>query len=290
MADLLPPIDEGLPDDDVGQDPEDLRHRFPLVRVAAPICLVGALLVASYVPLRHSPTTPNAVAILTPPSGEHWFGTDVTGSDVFARTIAAAHTDIPLAVGGTLLALITGAPLGLVASAGGRLGGVIMRTIDIFQAFPVLILVVCLVTLTHGGRPIILVAIAAANIAQFARLSRAEALALRRSRYVLFSAAIGTPARRVMRRHLLPNITGILLAQMAIGSALAVGVVAAMTYLGAGIRPPTPSWGSMIQSASNGIGSGQWWPVVFPAIALAVVIWSLNSIADQLDRFYSRQA
>jgi peptide/nickel transport system permease protein len=75
---------------------------------------------------------------------------------------------------------------------------------------------------------------------------------------------------------------------LAIGSAFAVGIIAAMSFLGVGFRPPKPSWGSMIQAGATGVGSGEWWPVVFPALALAFVIWNLNLVADRLDRFYAR--
>lgn len=248
---------------------------------------IGALLIASFVPVGYSPTSPS-VNILEPPSAAHLFGTDQTGFDVLARTLAAAHVDIPLALGGTLLALLVGTPLGLLASMEGRPGAMIMRVLDGIQAFPLLILILVIATLTGGGLAVIVACIALVNLPQFIRLSRAEALAVNKSRYVLFARAIGASRAHIMRRHLLPQVSGVLLAQASLGSAVAVAVIAAMSFLGVGIAPPTASWGEMISAGGQGIGSGQWWPVVFPAAALAITIFCLNIVADGLDAHFSR--
>lgn len=258
-----------------------------MLGAALAVSAIGALLIASFIPVGYSPTSPS-VDILEPPSAAHLFGTDQTGFDMLARTLAAAHVDIPLAVGGTLLALLIGTPLGLLASMGGRAGAVIMRILDGFQAFPLLILILVITTLTGGGLAVIVLCITLVSLPQFIRLSRAEALAVNKSRYVLFARAIGAPRAHIIRRHLLPQVSGVLLAQASLGSAVAVAVIAAMSFLGVGIAPPTASWGEMISDGAAGIGSGQWWPVVFPAAALAITIVCLNVIADGLDTHFSR--
>jgi peptide/nickel transport system permease protein len=271
----------------IGALPAGGRRAPRMLGAAIAAAAVAALVIASFVPVGYSPTSPS-VDILQPPSAAHLFGTDQTGFDVLARTLAAAHVDIPLALAGTLLALIVGTPLGLLASMGGRAGAVIMRILDGVQAFPLLILILVIATLTGGGLAVIVLCITLVNLPQFIRLSRAEALAVNKSRYVLFARAIGSSRAHIMRRHLLPQVSGVLLAQASLGSAVAVAVIAAMSFLGVGIAPPTASWGSMISAGAQGIGSGQWWPVVFPAAALALTIFCLNVIADGLDAHFSR--
>lgn len=278
----------GLPTIRPVSPPPTGRRKAPrLVGAAIGASVIVAMLIASFIPVGYSPTSPS-VDVLQPPSAAHLFGTDQTGFDLLARTLAAAHVDIPLALGGTLLALLIGTPLGLLASTGGRGSAVIMRILDGFQAFPLLILILVIATLTGGGLAVIVLCIALVNLPQFIRLSRAEALAVNKSRYVLFARAIGASRAHIMRRHLLPQVSCVLLAQASVGSALAVAVIAAMSFLGVGIAPPTASWGQMISTGAAGIGSGQWWPVVFPAAALAITIFSLNVVADGLDAHFSR--
>ena len=202
---------------------------------------------------------------------------------------AQGPPDIPIAIGGTVIAMIVGTAIGLLASLGGRTGSVIMRCVDVFQAFPLLVLILVIVTLTKGGPLIVVCSVAIANIPPFIRLTRAEALAVLQSRYVFFARVIGSSRTAIMRRNLLPNASGVILVQGSIGCATAVGVIAAISFLGAGIAPPTASWGGMIQSGAEGIGSGDWWPVVFPAAALAVAIFALHLIADRLDAYFSRR-
>lgn len=265
-----------------------VRRARPLRGAAVGAGLIAVLLILSYVPFSYSPTTPSPGAILVSPNGHHWFGTDQAGYDIFARTLSAAHTDIPIAIGGTLVALVVGTLLGLVASLGGRAGVVIMRSLDLFQAFPLLILILVIVTLTKGGIPVIIVSVAIANVPAFVRLTRGEALAVRESRFVFYARVVGSSRWAIIRRHLLPNATGVILAQASIGCATAVGVIAAISFLGAGVPPPQASWGSMIQSGAEGIGNGQWWPVVFPGAALGVTIFSLNLVSDRLGSYFSR--
>ena len=277
-------------EDSTPLDAESVRRRgaHPLLGVVIGGGIIVVLLVLSLIHFRYSPTKADATAILKGPNSAHCFGTDQAGYDVFARTLAAAHIDIPIAIGGTLIAMIVGTAIGLLASMGGRTGRFIMRCVDLLQAFPLLVLILVIVTLTKGGVAIITCSVAIANIPPFIRLTRAEALAVLQSRFVFFSRVIGSSRWAIIRRHLLPNASGVIVVQASIGCATAVGVIAAISFLGAGIAPPTASWGSMIQSGAEGIGSGNWWPVVFPAAALALTIFSLNLIADRLDAYYSR--
>ncbi len=163
-----------------------------------------------------------------------------------------------------------------------------MRVLDGFQAFPLLILLIIISGLTKGGIPVLVCIIAILNVPQLARLTRNQALHLRSANYVTFASILGAKRTRLLRTHVLPNALGIIIVQTTIAAAVAVAVIGALSFLGFGVKPPTPSWGSMIQTGANGISSGQWWGVVFPGAALVVSISALNALGDGLHKLIVR--
>ena len=250
--------------------------------------LMAMVLAAAFLPLPHDPLSPDPRNTLAPPSAEHWFGTDVNGFDVFSRTVVSALTDIPLAAAGICVSMLIGVPAGLFAGGRRGRGELTMRALDAFQAFPLLILVVSLVQLWGAGIHTIVAAIAIINAPRFIRLVRGEALSLRESRFVEAAQAFGASSHRILFRHILPNTTGVILVQASLGGAHAVMTIAAMSFLGIGIVPPTPSWGSIIQAGARNVATGQWWIVVFPALFVFLAVGSLNLIADRLQVVFSR--
>lgn len=251
--------------------------------------LVALILASAFAPLPHDPERADGTRVLLPPNADNWFGTDRTGFDVFSRTVAAAHIDLLLAFGGTVIALVIGTVLGLLASGQGRWSSLFMRGLDTFQAFPMLILILVIVSLADGGNIVLMLTIGLASLPEFIRLVRSEALVLRSSKYVQFAEITGASRGRVLFRHLLPNVSGVILAQMSLGMASAVGVLAAVSFLGEGVAPPTPSWGAMIQGGASTIGTGEWWPVVFPALALTLAIFALNAVSDGMDSLLRKE-
>ena len=163
-----------------------------------------------------------------------------------------------------------------------------MRALDAFQAFPLLILAIAIVSISGNRLENVVIAIALINIPRFMRLVRSEVLSLRESRFAEAAIAIGATKARVMFRHLLPNLTGIILAQVSIAAAHAIIVIAALSFLGIGITPPDASWGAMIQRGARNMTSGQWWVATFPGIAVVTAVASLNLIADGLDDIFNR--
>ncbi len=241
------------------------------------------LLAASFLaPLPHDPLVPDATSTLQAPSAEHWFGTDRTGFDVFSRTIRAARLDLALALSGMLISLVVGVPLGLAASVKNRWSERLMRALDTFQAFPLLVLAIAIVSLTGNNLRNVVLAIALINTPRFMRLVRTEALAVREARFVEAAVSIGASPYRVMRRHVLPNVTGIIGVQSTLAAANAIVVIAALSFVGIGVTPPTPSWGSMIRSGTQNIATGSWWISIFPGAAVVLAVWALNRIADGL--------
>lgn len=250
--------------------------------------IVVMVLAGYFAPLPHDPTSPDATAVLTAPSAEHWFGTDRFGLDVFSRLVASAANDIPLAVVGMLISLVIGVPLGLAASRKGKTGERIVRALDMFQAFPLLILAISIVALMGNDIENIVIAIAIINVPRFIRLVRSEGLTIRESRYIEAAHAVGAGDLRIMFRHLLPNMTGTILAQASLAVAHAVVVIAALSFLGIGISSSDTSWGAMIQTGAQNMTTGQWWVSLFPGVAVFLTVFCFNAVADALQARFGR--
>ena len=256
-------------------------RRQPSIGVGIAVLTI-MLLAGFFLPLPHSPIRPDALNTLEPPSSLHWFGTDSDGFDIFARTIASARRDLPLAIFGTLLSLLIGIPLGLLASTKSKASERIMRGLDVFQSFPLTIIAIAIVTLTGNRLENVILAIMVINIPRFMRLIRSEALSLRESRFIEAAWAVGATRSRVLIRHMLPNVIGVSLAQSSLAAAHAIVVIAALSFLGVGVSPPQPSWGLMIQAGARRMATGDWWVVVFPGLAVLLTVVALNLIADGL--------
>ena len=257
------------------------------VAVAGSVLLI-MLLAGLFAPLPFDPVKPNPSETLASPSTTYWFGTDRSGLDIFSRTIVAAKLDLPLAISGALLSLVIGVPLGLGASTKTRWAERFMRGLDAFQAFPLLVLAIVIVALTGNNLRNIVVAIALINVPRFIRLTRSEALALRESRFIEAAMAIGASPRRVLFRHLLPNIVGTIFAQASLAVAHAIVVIAALSFLGIGITPPDASWGAMIREGSQTMATGQWWVATAPGVAVFIAVVSFHTIADGLLAHFER--
>ncbi len=252
------------------------------------IVIVALFLAGFLFPLPYDPIKPDANAVLNAPSALHWMGTDSLGFDIFSRVIAAAKRDLPLALGGALGAALLGVPLGLATTLRGRASNLIMRGLDAFQAFPLLVLSIALVTLTGNRLEMVVFAIIVIETPRFIRLIRSEGLAIRESRFIEAAEAMGASPARILFVHLLPNVTGVVLVQLSIAAAHSLTVVAALSFLGIGVSPPDPSWGVMIQNGARLMTSGEWWVSLFPGLAVFLAIMSLNLIADELDILFER--
>jgi peptide/nickel transport system permease protein len=254
------------------------------------LVIVAILLAGYFLPLPYDPYAPDTNATLQGPSSDHWFGTDSIGRDQLSRVIDAAQTDLPLALGGSLLAMLIGVPIGLIVSSKARSSEWAMRGIDLLQAFPLIILAATIVQLKGNRLSWVVIAIALIFAPLFIRLVRSEALAIRESRYIEAAGAIGASRKRIMFRHLLPNVTGIIMVQAAVTASNAVLLIAALSFLGIGITPPTASWGAMIQGGASLIAAGQWWIAVFPGLVVMLCVLCFNLIADSLESVFGRGA
>lgn len=233
-------------------------------------------------PLPYNPRDTDGSASLLGPGGRHWFGTDGAGGDVFSRVVDAARVDLSLALAGTGVALIVGVPLGLAASTKGKGSQRIVRGLDAFQAFPLLILALALVSLSGNKLYMVVVAIALLNIPRYMRLLRSEVLSIRESRFVEAATAMGATTPRLIFRHLLPNVWGVILVQTSLTIANSIVVLSSLSFLGVGVSAPTPSWGSMIRDGSGNMSSGEWWIATFPGIAVLLCVLAFNQLADAI--------
>ncbi|MEO9329447.1 ABC transporter permease [Gordonia aurantiaca] len=227
----------------------------------------------------------------TAPSGDHWFGTDSNGFDVFSRTLTAFRLDILIAIAVTLLATAVGMAIGAVAgmygSKGGLLGliaGALGRTIDLVQALPVMI--GGLVIVSFFGRNEVVVAIALALVLMpfQGRLMRTEVLATRNDGYVTAARMSGESEMRILLRHVIPNSCAPVLENASAIFGMAIIFCAGLGFLGVGIPLPTAEWGNMLADGAADAAVGRWWPALFPVLALAYSVWAASWVTTFISR------
>lgn len=274
-------------------------RQMGLVLVEEKLTLVGLVIIAIYLFLaaagpwliRTDANALNLDAIHAPPSAVHPFGADQVGRDVLARTVLAARIDIGLALAAVTLALLGGTFLGMIAGyGGGWLDELVMRLMDILQSFPAFILALGVVAALGQGLLNIVFVVALINVPPYARLIRTEFLAARERQYADAARMVGNPTWRIVLRHLLPNSLTPVLAIASLNVGWAILTTAGLSFLGIGVRPPTPEWGQMIASGSDGLVSGIWWTSFFPGMALFIFVLACNLVGDGVQRLLDPRA
>lgn len=269
---------------------DDGRVRAWRLLAGNPVTVVSAVVLAAVVvvALTASWITPYGVndvdvpQALRPPSGTHWLGTDELGRDVFSRVLVAVQASMKVAVVSVAFAAVVGVTLGVLAGyRGGWLDTVVMRSVDVLFAFPVLLLALAIVAILGPGLGTTIVAIGVVYTPIFARVARASTLSVRTEPYVVVSRTIGTGSGFILTRHILPNITGPLIVQTSVSLAFAILSEAALSFLGLGLQPPQPSLGRMIFD-SQGFVTLAWWMAVFPGAAIFVIVLAFNLVGDGL--------
>jgi peptide/nickel transport system permease protein len=248
-----------------------------LLVIAAAAAL--AALVAPFDPLAIDP-----IAMLAGPSAHHLMGTDELGRDLLSRVIYGGRVSLGTAAVVVAASAVTGVAMGLLA---GYFGGIVdiifSRLIDVILAFPAILLAMGLIAVLGEGTLNAGVAVTVVSIPSFARLARASALVEKEREYVEAARALGASHRWILLRSILPNSIGPLVVQAGVTATNAILLEAALSFLGLGTRPPTPSWGQML-STSRGYLYQAWWYGLFPGIALTLVVLSLNHLADAAQR------
>jgi peptide/nickel transport system permease protein len=238
----------------------------------------------------YSPITANPSDYFQSPRLSHPFGTDATGMDVFSRTIYAPRIDLTIAIGGTLVSaffgVLIGSWTGYFQGTGGIrnvLSATVMRAADVLQAFPVFVFAIAVVAVLGQSIHAVILAIAFVNIPIYLRLMRGLVLTIRCMRYVEAAFVAGLGDLAIIRRHIIPNAIAPVLAQLSVNIGWSILLTAGLSFVGAGVRPPTPEWGSMIASGFQNVMTGQWWPSVLPGLALAVTVFGFALIGSSIE-------
>jgi len=258
-----------------------LRRPVSVLGGAIVLLFVATALGAPWI-ARTDPTATDWSQIRKPPSAAHPFGTDDLGRDAFTRVVWGSRVSMQAGVLSILLAIAVGVPLGLVAGYyGGALDQVIMRLTDAWLAFPFLILAIGLVTIMGPSLTNATIAIGLGATPTYIRLTRGLVLATAAEDYVQGARALGAGDARLMARHILPNIFSTLLVQATVSIPIAIIAEAVLSFLGLGVQPPTPSWGTMLNAAQQFLDSAPWmaW---WPGVAIFVLTLSFNLAGDGL--------
>jgi peptide/nickel transport system permease protein len=223
--------------------------------------------------------------MLARPSKEFLFGTDINGMDILSRTVYAARLDLSIAFAAVFLALILGIAIGsLIGFVGGFVDSLVGRILDLFQAYPVLILALAISGIASDSLLTVVFIITLVDAPVFIRLVRSEVIKIKSALFVESAKALGNNDFRIVFRHILPIAIPPVLIQIPIRIAYSINIVAAMAFVGVGIQPPTPEWGSMIKTGTPYISSGEWWIAIFPGIAIFGICLALNLISDELQK------
>jgi len=215
----------------------------------------------------------------------YWFGTDSAGLDIFSRVLAAPRADVAIALGANLVSLTLGSLLGLAAGVTRSwLGSLIMRISDLVQAFPVFITGMILVTLAGRSVGTIVLTLALLYTPIYIRLTRSEVLAQRQRGFVDAARALGRREAWIALTHVLPNAMAPALIQFSVTIGFAILMTAGLSFVGAGVRPPTPEWGLMIAAGADQIVQGEWWPSLFPGLAISITVFGYAAFGNGLER------
>lgn len=254
-------------------------------QLVAGVVLVALVVVTAVVSAFWTPFDPIRVVPgqrLLPPGWPHVLGTDGFGIDIASRLMVGARTVLVVGIISVGLAAVIGVPLGMLAGqAGGWVDEVVMRLSDVVYAFPALLLAILLAAVYGGSTLTAMVAIGVATIPAFARVSRAGALQVMASDFVLAARAAGTSRLGVARRHVLPNIAPLIGVQASVGFAMAILAEAALSYLGLGTPPPDPTWGNMLRDAQQFLFVAPQ-QALWPGLAIALAVLGFNLLGDGL--------
>lgn len=262
-----------------------IRHRFARNRLALlGVAILFALALVAFVGpfVTASPTHQNVRIRLQGPSRDHWFGTDETGRDVFARVVNGAHYSILSGLVSVAVGLAGGTLLGVVAGyAEGRTGLAIMAFVDLMLALPAILLAITIAARLGPGLGSARLAAGLVGVPIFARLARGSTLTIKRREFVDAARATGLTDAAIMVRHILPNILTPLIVQATIGVGNAILLVSALGYLGLGAQPPTPEWGRMLSDAQRYILDAAYIGI-FPGLGIALTVLGFNLAGDGL--------
>jgi len=260
-----------------------MARKYPLVAIFLSI-LGLLLLVAVFAPVLapYSPTKTHSAQTLESPSGSHWLGTDQLGRDSLSRVIYGVQVSLEVAVIAVAIGVGAGITLGLIAGySGGLIDEILSRYVDAQLAFPPLLLAIAISSALGPSLFHAMIAVGITGVPRFMRFTRGQVLRARELDYVTAGIAIGASRRRILLRHILPNIADPLIVVGSLAAGGAILAEAALSFLGVGAQPPTPDLGSMINIARDYL-QNQAWLAVGPGVAIFLIAWSFANLGDAL--------
>jgi peptide/nickel transport system permease protein len=258
-------------------------RRLPLITGLALLAIAIAAVLLAPVLASHLPNTIDVLNPLAPPlTPGHPLGTDQFGRDIWSRILYGGRIDLAIAFGATSVTLVSGTIIGLVAGyLGGRVDAVLMRIVDLFFAFPFLVLIIAIIAMLGPSIFNMFVAIWITSWVAYARIMRAQTVVAKKQQYVLAARALGYGRLRVMFRHILPNTASAVIIFSMVDAIGNIILASALGFLGLGAQPPTPEWGAMISDGQNYILTS-WWLTTFPGLAVVFVGVAFSLIGDGL--------
>ena len=258
-------------------------RRLPLI--IGLVLLAIAILAVTFAPLLTS-AAPNQIDVLNPLAPPltpgHLLGTDQFGRDLWSRILYGGRIDLAIAFGATSVTLVGGTIIGLVAGySGGKIDNVLMRIVDLFFAFPFLVLIIAIIAMLGPSLFNIFLAIWITSWVAYARIMRAQVIVAKKQQYVLAARALGYSRTRVMLRHILPNTASAVIIFSMVDAIGNIILAASLGFLGLGVQPPTPEWGTMISDGQNYITTA-WWLTTLPGLAVVFVGVAFSLIGDGL--------
>ena len=216
------------------------------------------------------------------PSAQHWFGTDIQGRDIFSRVLSGTKYSLFVGIGAVAFSLIIGTVVGAIAGYfGGIIDIVFMRVMDMMLAIPSILLAITLMAAFGQGLDKAIVAIGIVSIPEYARIVRSSILSVKENDYVAAAKVIGNNDGRIIFKHILPNVVSSIVVRATLGISTAILDIAALGFLGLGVKPPTPEWGTMLGDAKTYILSLPYM-IVFPGIAISITVLAFNLFGDGL--------
>lgn len=244
------------------------------------LVLLGALLAPLLAP--YDPVRQDILARLSGPTGSYWLGTDQFGRDLLSRILFGFRNSLLVAFSSVLIAVVVGTLLGVSAAyVGGRYDRAVMRLMDVLLAFPIILLAIGIIAMLGPSQWNAALAIGVVYIPTFARLTRGPALVVRNTDYVQAAVAIGAGNRRVILRHILPNLASVILVQTTLALSTAILVESSLAFLGLGTQPPNPSLGQMLSEGRPYLTLSPW-TSVFSGLAILVASLGFNLLGDTL--------
>ena len=265
---------------------KDLLHIFykNKMAVAGFLIILAMVIVAVFAPLiaTQAPEAQDLAARFQSPSTAHFFGTDNFGRDIFSNVVYGARISLFIGLVATIISVIIGTIIGAVAGFfGGAVDNLMMRLVDIILSIPSLILAIAISAVLGTGIRNLILAVSLSSITNYARIVRASVLSVKEQEYVEAAKIGGASNFRLIFRHILPNCTGPIIVQATLGVGTAILQAASLSFIGLGVQPPTPEWGGMLSQGRSYIRD---YPhmTIFPGLAIALTIFSLNLFGDGL--------